>query len=757
MWKTILNFALAAAFLATTSAAFAAEEAQLLAVLKSSATQKEKADACRELARVASKQSVPVLAGLLGDEKLSHMARYALETIPDPSVDVALRDALGKLQGRPLMGVIGSLGVRHDAKAVDAIAKRLADPNAELVQAAAHALGQIGTSEAVDALRRELRDLTNENIFGNGAPEAAAPTKAHDAALNAKQAAVCEGLLRCAEALSARGQRAESLAIYDRLRRLSRVSPQFRLPQAPPSIRAAALRGAILGRQRDGTPLLIEALAGADYALTAAAARTAIEMPGPEVTAALAGELPKLPADKQILVINTLGYRGDATAGPALLALASQGPDAVRLAAIQNLTHLGYEPALGLLAELSLADNAGLAVAARTCLGNFPGKDADAAILALLAHKDAKVRRLAVEMIGQRNFAGSVASLLKAARDQDETVRIAALNALRDQAGLAELPALLKILVQSTSPAQTQAAERALIALCARQSEPAAGNVVIVKAEYGDLPEGPLADVTKKVAALVTSGARSVDASNENFGDTATGHVKKLHVEYTVNGVAGAKTADEQEPLAFTATATPPAIVDAICTAMAQAQGEPKLALLRALRAAGGPKALQTVTAAAADNDAQIKETALRTLCDWPTPDALPLVAGLMKTAPSKTIKILALRGFVRLVPQQEVPAAQKLESLKDAMSLANRKEEKRLVLSALGEVPTVEALTLVTSHLDNPDLKEEACQAAVAIAGKIAASHGVEVSEAMKQVAKTTANKKLAARAKAIARQVKK
>ena len=110
----------------------------------------------------------------------------------------------------------------------------------------------------------------------------------------------------------------------------------------------------------------------------------------------MCGELPKLPADKQVLLINTLGYRGDASAGPALLALASKGPDAVRLAAVQNLTHLGYAPALPLLAELSLTGDGDLAAAARTCLGNFPGKDADATILAMLAHKDAKVRSLAV-------------------------------------------------------------------------------------------------------------------------------------------------------------------------------------------------------------------------------------------------------------------------------------------------------------------------------------------------------------------------
>ena len=70
-----------------------AQEAKLIAVLKSGATQEEKSAACRQLARVATKQSVPVLASLLGDEKLSHMARYALETIRDPSVDDALRDA----------------------------------------------------------------------------------------------------------------------------------------------------------------------------------------------------------------------------------------------------------------------------------------------------------------------------------------------------------------------------------------------------------------------------------------------------------------------------------------------------------------------------------------------------------------------------------------------------------------------------------------------------------------------------------------
>jgi hypothetical protein len=255
---------------------------------------------------------------------------------------------------------------------------------------------------------------------------------------------------------------------------------------------------------------------------------------------------------------------------------------------------------------------------------------------------------------------------------------------------------------------------------------------------------------------MIKAGAMAVEASNGNFGDPAGGIPKKLRVDYTVNGVTVSKTVPENDNLTLTAMATPPAVVDAICGALREAPTEAKLALLRTLRTAGGAKALQTVQAAASASDEQVKDTALRVVCEWSTTDALPMVAELVKSPPSKTIKVLALRGFVRLVPQQDAPDAKKLESLQDAMAQAERNEEKRLVLSALGNVPSIGSLAVVTSHLETPDLKEEACLAAVAIAEKIASAHGAEVAAAMSQVAKLTANEKLAARAKALTRKAK-
>jgi HEAT repeat protein len=194
-------------------------ERELLAILKSANSEKDKADACMELARVGTRESVAPLAALLTDEKLAHMARYALEPMPEPAVDESLREALSRLSGRPLIGVIGSIGVRKDTRAVSALRTRLDDPNASVVQAAARALGNIGTADAVHALEDAL-------------PKASAASRLD----------FYEGLLRCAEARSGHGETDAALAIYDRLS----------VPQSPKNVREGAARKARMLRQQKG-------------------------------------------------------------------------------------------------------------------------------------------------------------------------------------------------------------------------------------------------------------------------------------------------------------------------------------------------------------------------------------------------------------------------------------------------------------------------------------------------------------------------
>jgi len=311
---------------------------KLIAVVKSDASQKEKADACRQLAVVGTKDAVAPLAALLGDEKLSHMARYALEPIPDPSVDEALRDALGKLKGRPLVGVIGSIGVRRDARAVEPLAKMLELPDAEVAQAAARALGSIGNQRAARVLQRALP----------GAPDA-------------NQLALCEGLLRCAEALAAKGRPELAFVIYD----------QLQSTKAPHQVRTGALRGAILALGKDGLALLREHLRSDDYILFAAAVQTSLEMRGGEVTKALTSALKGLPADNQIMVIWALGKRADPGALPALFAAAKSGEKSVRIAAIRALPQVGDASAAPVLRALVADSDAEISRAAKESLAGY--------------------------------------------------------------------------------------------------------------------------------------------------------------------------------------------------------------------------------------------------------------------------------------------------------------------------------------------------------------------------------------------------
>lgn len=110
-----------------------------------------------------------------------------------------------------------------------------------------------------------------------------------------------------------------------------------------------------------------------------------------------------------------------------------------------------------------------------------------------------------------------------------------------------------------------------LVALCslfviaarADDAKPA-GKLVVTKAYYGDLPDGPKTDVTDKVAAMVKDDKLTVDATNENFGDPIEGTVKKLRVEYTIDGKAGSKSVDENQTLTVSGKPSKIQIVSAL-------------------------------------------------------------------------------------------------------------------------------------------------------------------------------------------------
>ena len=246
----------------------------------------------------------------------------------------------------------------------------LRDSEPDVVQAAARALGKIATPTAAQALRDAL-------------PATAA----------ANQPALFEGLLRCAETFLAKGPRQEAVTIYDAIR----------LRPAPHQVQTAALRGAILARKdSDGLPLLVEALRSPDFARFAAAVRISQELPGSSVTKALVAELPSVPPDKQVVLIQALGKRGDAKAVPALVTVAQKSETPVRLAALRALPEFGAAaPVPPLLALLNDPDPT-LARAAQEGLAGIPSKKVDEAALEMVASREPSRQILGMELLARR-------------------------------------------------------------------------------------------------------------------------------------------------------------------------------------------------------------------------------------------------------------------------------------------------------------------------------------------------------------------
>ena len=150
---------------------------------------------CRKLRVIGTGQSIDALAALLPDEKTSHIARYALTRIPGEKAATAMRDALPKASSALKAGIVGSLGTRRDRKSTRAIAKLLRDADPQVAQAAAHALGLIGTPAAAKALSR----------FAKSAPANL-------------QLPVADASLICADTLLAGGKKTEAVALYTELK-----------------------------------------------------------------------------------------------------------------------------------------------------------------------------------------------------------------------------------------------------------------------------------------------------------------------------------------------------------------------------------------------------------------------------------------------------------------------------------------------------------------------------------------------------------
>lgn len=418
----------------------AKSEDELIAVLTSDAGWQPKYEACTALRQVGTVKSVPALASLLTDEKLSHMARYALEPMSYPEATEALRKAVAKTNGLQKVGVISALGVKRDAKAVKIIAKELKNDNADIARAAAGALGRIGTPSAAAVLRK----------FASNAPD------------SVKKEAY-EGLLAAGENLAAAGDTKLAVALFSSLQ--SNETPEF--------VRLGALRGLAKADPANAGALLAKSLASEEPAVRNFAATVAGEVPGDNITGALVAALPTLPPAGQAALLRGLGERKDPAARAAVVAAMSSGDANIRLAAVTALSTLGTAADVPALAKLLVSDNTELAQAARMSLVNVEAEGVDAALAAYVAGASPAERAAAIDLLSDRAAAEAVPIAVDALADSDPAVRAAALDTLAQQGTAAEVPAVIAVLTSTADANERSDASDALNAISSQAGDAA--------------------------------------------------------------------------------------------------------------------------------------------------------------------------------------------------------------------------------------------------------------------------------------------
>lgn len=411
------------------------KQRRLISVLQSDAAPGEKAITCKQLAIYGDKDAVPALAPLLADKDLASWARIALEAIPGPEADEALREALSKVEGNLLIGAMNSIGVRRDARAVDALAGKLSNAELVIVEAAAVALGKIGGMEAAAVLNQALKSPRKEILPG-----------------------VTEGCILCAEQFLADGKFALATQLYDAVR----------IADVPKQRRLEATRGAILARQSDGLPLLLEQLRSPDKAEVSIALRTARELKGRDVTEAIAAELEQAGAGRQVMLLLALADRKDDAVLPKVLLAAEKSSKPARVAALGLLDRFDARSTVPVLLNAASEADADVSGTAKATLTRVEGRSVDAALLSRLPQSEGRMKQAIIELAALRRIDAAVPAIVRSAEDVDPAIRHAALDALSTLGSEQQAGDMVRLLSRTPNAADRDAIERALTGICGR-------------------------------------------------------------------------------------------------------------------------------------------------------------------------------------------------------------------------------------------------------------------------------------------------
>ena len=361
-----------------------------------------------------------------------------------------------------------------------------------------------------------------------------------------------------------------------------------------------------------------------------------------------------------------------------------------------------------------------------------------------------------LEALGDRGDVTARPVVLESLKSKDQTVRAAALRALGGLGSAAEALLLAEKAAGGSDP-EKQAARQSLIRLRG-DGVNAALIGAMTKAEPGVRVALLAALAARNAKEALPTVLQSAEDAEPSVRAAALEALRYLAAEDDTAAVVKVlKSASDnaerrRAELALLAVCNRgrEASAEAIVAGLVDADEPSRIALLHGLARAGGAKALDAVVGRLEDEDAAVRDEAVRMLSGWRDPAAAAHLLKIAESDESLRHQVLAVRGLVRLAsPQEEVPGDAK--ALGQAMDLAKRPQEKRLALGVLGGIGTSPSLASVTAALDDPAVAEEAGLAAVMIAETMKDGTKDEIRNALEKVGRLVKSEQVRKRAQKV------
>ncbi len=424
----------------------------------------------------------------------------------------------------------------------------------------------------------------------------------------------------------------------------------------------------------------------------------------------------------------------------------ADAPEHVRMGAFAGTIEAQPDKAEGMLIEAVRSDDWKIRGMAIDMIVALDGEGVTERFSANLDKLNAETQVLMIDALVARDEKDALRPVItKAVSSSNARMRALAIKSLGDIGDAGSVQVLVDVIESGKSDEDKTLSASSLRRLLGKSI-----NGQIVKSMKTSSAEGRAKlieilqdrDATEAVDELLVAGSdRDADVRKAAFkalADLAGPEDQKALIELLVNlkGDAGRAEA-ERAVISVSRNLDEAAGAEPILAAMDSATVT-KCSLLRVLGGIGNARGFAVVRRGLKDGNAEVRDTAVRTLADWPDSTAARTLLEVFQTTSNRTHRIVALRGCVRQLGLGTLASVDMLDICGELMKGSDGAQEKKMILASLAKSEDPGAIGIVEPLLADNNVRAEA---ELAMLGIIRNTMGSTPDEA-KTAAQTLRNK---------------